>query len=234
MFTEVELDFIKQAASKTKNQGELAVAKWIIDLNGHWYGPWNWSEEKLNIIQYCADECKRQRSGEMSVYDLVNAWNYASETYNRIKKIQNTYVPDEEMKDWFPPKNEWKPPIISLNWIAEIGTIIEPHDNKKGFRTIPIGVTDGHGGWIEKAPADTITDKLNRLLEAYYEDNLFPRDYGTHSLSVTSEDEFYYEFEEIHPFVDGNGRTGKVLYNYLTGNLNKPIMPPNFWGGSNP
>lgn len=42
-------------------------------------------------------------------------------------------------------------------------------------------------------------------------------------------DEAYKEFEEIHPFEDGNGRAGKVLYNWLRGTLLAPEWPPNFW-----
>lgn len=39
--------------------------------------------------------------------------------------------------------------------------------------------------------------------------------------------EAYKEFEFIHPFEDGNGRTGKIILNWLNGTLFDPIFPPN-------
>ena len=47
-------------------------------------------------------------------------------------------------------------------------------------------------------------------------------------------DEFYLEFEMIHPFGDGNGRTGKVLHNWLLGTLDKPVLVTDYFGGGNP
>lgn len=38
--------------------------------------------------------------------------------------------------------------------------------------------------------------------------------------------EAYKEFEYIHPFEDGNGRTGKIILNWLNGTLLDPIFPP--------
>lgn len=46
--------------------------------------------------------------------------------------------------------------------------------------------------------------------------------------------EAYYHFQLIHPFADGNGRTGKIILNYLNGTLDAPVMPPNFFHCLNP
>ena len=75
--------------------------------------------------------------------------------------------------------------------------------------------------------------------------NHFPPDWGdverlmarwvdaVHDASLTA-DEAYKEFQLIHPFRDGNGRAGKILYNWIQGTLSKPLMPPDFFGCSNP
>ena len=49
----------------------------------------------------------------------------------------------------------------------------------------------------------------------------------SHHRGITPE-EFYQEFESIHPGIDGNGRVGCILYNFLRGSMNIPIKPPEF------
>lgn len=41
----------------------------------------------------------------------------------------------------------------------------------------------------------------------------------------------YLKFEKIHPFMDGNGRVGKIIYNWLKNTLENPEWPPDFFGG---
>jgi hypothetical protein len=226
MFSEQQLEHIKAIARKKKNQGELSV--YLEIDNGEHMGCLaccSFSEVQANIIKYCAEECKRQHSGELSVYDMINAWNWAYEHYHHLMIEGN--VPD-----------------LMLQNIETLGQLVEPIDNKNGFRTIPIGVTDGYGGWIEKAKWDRVPFMLEMLLDSYYTGMLAtdaldaangdPHYRGWHKLSQTAEDQFYYEYENIHPFRDGNGRSGKILYNYLLGALDAPILPPNFWNSSNP
>jgi fido (protein-threonine AMPylation protein) len=38
--------------------------------------------------------------------------------------------------------------------------------------------------------------------------------------------EFFREFELVHPFVDGNGRTGAILYNAMLNTMLTPTDPP--------
>ena len=72
------------------------------------------------------------------------------------------------------------------------------------FRTVNEWVRVG--SHIGSAPAD-IEDKMTAALVSYYAD-------PTESL-VLRVARFHLEFESIHPFVDGSGRIGRVLVNYL-------------------
>lgn len=51
---------------------------------------------------------------------------------------------------------------------------------------------------------------------------------------VLTVDDWYLAYEWIHPFRDGNGRTGKILHNWLNGTLDDPVLVADYFGGGNP
>ncbi len=100
--------------------------------------------------------------------------------------------------------------IVELN-IAVLGNMTEPRKNPHGFRASGVRVGD------HICPDHKLVPHLVAELCA--------------SVPRLSPLEFYREFEGIHPFIDGNGRVGKILLNVMNGSMLDPIRPPDdFWG----
>ena len=91
--------------------------------------------------------------------------------------------------------------------IEAIAKMIEPDKNIGGFRTVEVRV-----GTRICPPWSTVYGLTTELCST-----LTPE---------TDPIDFYKRLMEIHPFVDGNGRTGKIVLNWLNGTLLDPIFPP--------
>ena len=117
------------------------------------------------LVRYCAEQCKRQGSGEISVADMYDAWMYACEHA-----------------------------IDSADIVEALGKMVEPTVNASGFRRVNVRI----GGQVK--PVVDFRRAINLLLFSLAECNISPN-------------EAYREFEELHPFEDGNGRVGAILFN---------------------
>ncbi|MCL1918311.1 MAG: Fic family protein [Peptococcaceae bacterium] len=89
--------------------------------------------------------------------------------------------------------------------------LIDRPSDKGVYRKIPIRIL---GAYCEPPEPLFVPNQMEQLLAEYLEQKRHP---------LESAALFHLDFEGIHPFVDGNGRTGRLLLNYM---LIKEEYPP--------
>ena len=122
---------------------------------------------------------------------------------------------------WYGVKLIEEKELITTNMIIEIQQILE--GNRSGIRKLPgTALKNALTGETVYTPpsGEELIRKLLANLEEYYN---IPDDIDSLiKLAVT-----HYQFEAIHPFYDGNGRTGRILnilYLLKEGLLDSPIL----------
>lgn len=112
--------------------------------------------------------------------------------------------------------------VLTSSVIKEIQRLLE--HNSAGFRSVPgTALKRSDGVVIYTPPQDkqTIIELMDNLEKFINDDSLSDID-PLIKLAI-----IHHQFESIHPFYDGNGRTGRiicVLYLVLTGRLDLPIL----------
>jgi Fic family protein len=113
--------------------------------------------------------------------------------------------------------------LFTNNHILEIQAIIE--HNKAGFRKLPgtklLKEVTGEVVYTPPQDYDTIVDLMRNLEEFINNDDFYDADILVKMALI------HHQFESVHPFYDGNGRTGRIiniLYLIQKGLLNLPIL----------
>jgi hypothetical protein len=130
--------------------------------------------------------------------------------------------------------------VTGLWWvITGIGFTVEPEVNRyrhvvghyDNFRACHVGFVNGGNA----APVMEVRPRMIRLLEIGQD--LLGRTVnareGGPAIGMTRRecDQFVKMFLDIHPFVDGNGRTASILRNWMLGLLQNPQPLPYYYDG---
>ena len=113
--------------------------------------------------------------------------------------------------------------LLTINVIKDIQRVLV--DNNEGFRTVPgtslKSSADGRVVYTPPQDIDTINKTMGNLEQFVNDDELCDYDPLVKMAII------HHQFESIHPFGDGNGRTGRImniLYLIQTDILDLPIL----------
>lgn len=120
---------------------------------------------------------------------------------NEIKEVQNAYEAYELMLKLNPLSVD---DLLKAHKLMMNGLVLE----NGRFRSGGVGVFEGEALIHMAPPAQFVPEHIQNLLIWYEQSELHP---------LIKSAVFHYEFEFIHPFVDGNGRLGRMWHSLLLG-----------------
>ena len=185
-----------------------------------------WRPGEGDIEGFIHDEVVRQwhdprveHDGGIRVKWMTQAWEYAQARYITTP---NPFAHD----------------------IRTLGQTVEPKVNPDGFRPYAVFIGNREGAPWGAVPmmVDALVEQLPVAPEQYNVGwsldvvnraipDTFLLDYVRR---IRTADDWYLAYEWVHPFGDGNGRSGKILHNWILGTLDEPVLVDDYFGGGNP
>jgi len=163
-------------------------------------------------------------------YIIEFAYNTASIEGNTInleeaKNLLNEGITpkDRTLREVYDLQNTEKVFIELLNTKTELNhdliahihdKLLENIDERKGYRTTDIRVVHSN---FDATPGKYVKTDMDLLLKWFHENES-----KIHPLVLATI--FHHKFEKIHPFSDGNGRTGRMIANFILLRNNFPPM----------
>lgn len=133
-------------------------------------------------------------------------------TLREIYDLQNT---EKVFLNLLQNKENKEKQELSHNFIIDIHKdLMENIDARIGYRTSDVRVIKAN---FKATPAPYVKTDINLLLK-WYEQNIK----HLHPLVLAAI--FHHKFEKIHPFMDGNGRVGRIVLNFILLQNNYPPL----------
>lgn len=194
------------------------------------------SKELLDEVEACRlhyheflKQHEKQKEGVYENFVIEFAYNTTSIEGNTITLNEaarllsmNLTPKDREVREIYDIQNTRSAFFNLLGNMSEISheTITGIHaelmknvDARVGYRNYDVRVLKSH---FDASPAEYVRADMNLLIKFYNQNEK-----KLHPLSLAAT--FHHKFEKIHPFADGNGRTGRMLLNLI---LLKHGYPP--------
>jgi Fic/DOC family len=184
-----------------------------------------WHPGEKDVEGFCHDEVVRQfhdtrdwHDGGKRVTYMVDAWHYAQGFAFHTPTVQD---------------------------IKTLGARVEPDYNLDGFRHGNVRIGNRWGVFppylaqtvelLVARAGDVVAGKSRGYAKGTIVDVLQVETFKDQVVElVETIDDWYLAYEWIHPFRDGNGRTGKILHNWLNGTLDDPVLVSDYFKGGNP
>lgn len=189
--------------SKTVLKKTAIAHRYLAELKGLAYSLPN---QNILIDSLALQEARESSAIEniISTFDDVFQSNTPSDTYISLEaKEIHDYA--KALKRGFELVQSTE--LLTINTILEIQVLIE--NNKAGFRKLPGTklLNEATGETVYEPPQDydTIVNLMGNL-EIYINDNEMSNVDPLIKMAI-----IHHQFESIHPFYDGNGRTGRII-----------------------